>query len=280
MFSENLEAFRLEPSKGAGDFDQKVIDSIEQFIPSRSELIEVFSTIALYDTTDASAPVIHKFFESLIPYTSRPGGLSRYHNWDWDNLKFIVQECFILAVAIFLKHERYDIAEYLLTNQYYIEKDETYGRSSLVTFAVFRNYLESLNYRNERLELRRLSLHADLLKERCTESGLHFKQIMQADFLLYLAEAIQGVKEDCQQAWWPETLVFKPFHGGTFEIFLRSESTEYFKRVAPTLGIKTKAELEPFIEGLKTGSVYTPKWEYDRISPLELMNYEKLCSRA
>ena len=38
LFSENLEAFRLEPSKGAGDFDQKVIDSIEQFIPSRSEL--------------------------------------------------------------------------------------------------------------------------------------------------------------------------------------------------------------------------------------------------
>ncbi|MGK0418402.1 MAG: hypothetical protein ACJAST_003514 [Halopseudomonas sp.] len=103
---------------------------------------------------------------------------------------------------------------------------------------------------------------------------------MQADFLLYLSETLHGLKEDRRQEWWPETLIFKSFHGGPFEIFLRAESTEYFNRVAPMLGIKSKSDITPFIDAIKQQTIYVPKWEFDRINPLELMNYEKLCSRA
>lgn len=280
LFSENLSKFRLEPSKGASDFDQQVMESIEQFIPSRNELIEIFASIAQYDSTNTTAPVIHNFFESLIPYLNKPKSVSSYHEWDWDNLKFIIQESFILCISMFLKHERYDIVEHLLKQRYYIENDDISGRSAMKSFGVFRNNLRSFNHRNDRLKLRRLSLHADIMKDRCTDSGISFNHIMQADFLLYLADTIQGLKESHGQTWWPETLVFKSFHGGTFEIFLRSESTEYFNRVAPTLNIEFKAELEPFVEALKSETIYIPKWEFDRISPLELMNYENLCSRA
>ena len=97
---------------------------------------------------------------------------------------------------------------------------------------------------------------------------------------MFLADAIQGLKEGRRKAWSPEILVFKSFYGGTFELFLRSESTEYFNRIAPTLDIKSKAELEPFVKVLKTEAVYIPRWELDSISPLELMNYKNLCSRA
>lgn len=280
LFSENLRKFRLEPSNGAADFDEKVIESIWQFVPARNELIEVFASVAQYDNTKTSAPVIHRFFESLLPYLDRPEGVNSYHEWDWDNLKFIVQECFILCIAVFLKHERFDVIEHLLKQRYYIGKDDNHGLSKMESFGVFRNYLKSLKHRSDRLNLRRISLHADLIKERCTDSGISFNHIMQADFLLYLAEAIQGLKEGRRQEWWPETLVFKSFHGGTFEIFLRSESAEYFNRLAPMLGVNLKSELKPFVEGLKSEAVYIPKWEFDRISPLELMNYEKLCSRA
>tara|TARA_B100000446_G_scaffold151120_1_gene145857 strand:- start:237 stop:995 length:759 start_codon:yes stop_codon:yes gene_type:complete len=48
LFSENLCKFRLEPSNGAPDFDEQVIESIGQFVPARSELIEVFASIAQY----------------------------------------------------------------------------------------------------------------------------------------------------------------------------------------------------------------------------------------
>ncbi|MEL1219680.1 toll/interleukin-1 receptor domain-containing protein [Aeromonas hydrophila] len=279
LFSENFSRFRLKPSNGINDFDQKIVDSIEQSIPIRNELIEIFSVIAQYEQTTTPAPVIHKFFESLIPYLDRPEGITSYHEWDWDNLKFIIQESFILCISIFLKYERFDIIHYLLNQRFYIENDVRYGRSTMASFGVFRTYLESLNHRNSRLQLNRLSVHADMLKERCTDSGISFNTIMQADFVLYLAEALRGVKEDRRQDWWPETLVFKSFHGGTFEIFLRSESIEYFRLLAPALGISKKTDLIPFVEGIKDGSIYVPKWQFDRINPLELMNYEKLCTR-
>lgn len=180
-------------------------------------------------------------------HLSRLESVNSYHAWDWGNLKFIAQECFILCIAVFLKYERFDVVEYLLKQRYYIGKDDSHGQSTMASFGVFGNHLRSLKNRSDRLNLRRLSLHADLIKERYTGSGISFNHIMQADFLLYLAEAMQGRR----QAWWPETLVFKSFHGSTFEIFLRSESTEYFNHIAPMLDVKFKAELEPFVEAFK-----------------------------
>lgn len=279
LFSENLGKFRLAPSNGVNDFDQQVIDSIEKFIPARSELIEIYGAIAQYDNSTTTAPVVHKFHESLVKYVNRPEGVSSHYKWDWDNLKFIVHESFLLCIAVFLKHERFDLVEFMLNQRYYIEKNDDYARSEMESFGVFKGYLESFNHRNTRLELRRLSLHADILKERCTDSGISFNYVMQADFLLYLAEAMQGIKEERRQAWWPDTLIFKSYHRCAFEIFLRSESTEYFNRLAPTLGIKNKDELAPLIKGLEVESIYIPRWDIERISPLELMNYDDLCSR-
>ena len=280
LFSENFSRFRLEPSNGANDFDQKIVDNIAQFIPVRNELIEVFGVIAQYEQTASFAPAIHKFFESLIPFLNRPEEVNTYHEWDWDNLKFIIQESFILCISIFLKHERFDIVSYLVNQQYYTEKDAYSGRSTMTSFSVFRNYLKSLEYRNKRLKLNRLSVHADMIKERCTDSGISFNTMMQADFVLYLIEALHGIKEHRGQKWLPETLVFKSFHGGTFEIFLRAESIEYFNRLAPLLGISKKNDLEPFIKAVQEGTIYVPKWQFESFSPLELMNYNNLCTRV
>ncbi|MNR13575.1 hypothetical protein D3C85_1299850 [compost metagenome] len=177
-----------------------------------------------------------------------------------------------------LKYERYDLVECLLRPRYFVGSDQ-YGQGKMQSYGIFRSHLESLAHRNSRLKLRRLSLHADLLKERCTDSGLSFSNLMQADFLLYLVEALQGLSEHRRQEWWPETLVFKTFHGGTFEMFLRAESLNYFNRFANLLGIRSKAELSEFIEGLKSQAVYVPKWDFDSVNPLELMNYERLCIR-
>lgn len=279
IFSENLERFRLPPSKGAADFDQCIVDSIEKSIPARNELIEIFGTIAQYDQSANTAPTIHKFFESLIPYLYPPRGINSYHKWDWDNFRFIIHESFLTCIAVFLKHERFEIVAQILHQRYYVDKDEHSSRSKMATFEIFRENLISLTHRNNRLNLRRHSICADMIKERCSDSGISFNNIMQADFLLYLADAISCFKEGIYQRWWPETLVFKAFHGGTFEIFLRAESQEYFSRLAPTLGIKQKPELSPLIDAMKKNPTNIPKWDFDRIDPLTLMNYEKLCTR-
>ncbi|MNF52984.1 SEFIR domain protein [compost metagenome] len=278
LFARNVNRFRLDPSQGHAEFDQKVVDNIAEFLPARNELIEVFATIAQYDPSLSAGSVMHKFFESLISCLDKPESVVSYHKWDWDNLKFIIHESFLIGVGVLLKYERYDLVECLLRPRYFVGSDQ-YGQGKMQSYGIFRSHLESLAHRNSRLKLRRLSLHADLLKERCTDSGLSFSNLMQADFLLYLVEALQGLSEHRRQEWWPETLVFKTFHGGTFEMFLRAESLNYFNRFANLLGIRSKAELSEFIEGLKSQAVYVPKWDFDSVNPLELMNYERLCIR-
>ncbi len=292
LFSNNLNRFRLAPSNGVTDFDEQVLDSIELFIPGRKELIKVFGLIVQYDkTTTTNAPrIIHKFFESLIKYTIRPEGPISDDEWEWkwewkweweyENFKFIVHESFLLCIAIFLKHEKFELVGYLLNERYDFGKGEDDSQSKMESFAVFGNYLDSLEHRNTRLDLNRLSLHADILKNRCTNSRISFKDMMQADFLLWLAGVIQEIKDNNYQFWWPDTLVYKARHGGVFEVFRCSESTKYFKRLARTLDIKGKEDLDSFVERIKTGEIDLPKWGCYRIDPLKLMNYERLCSRA
>jgi len=276
-FSNNLHRFRLEASNGAEDFDQKIIDNIEQFIPYRNELIETFSTIAQYSQSNGSELTIHKFFESLIPYLSKPEDITSYHTWDWDNLKFIVQEIFILCIAIFLKYEKYDVVDYLLSQRYYVNKNMDYPKSEMRTFGVFRSYLESLIYRNKRLKLNRLSVHADLMRKRSIDYGISFTQIMQADFILYLKEAMQAIKEKRRAEWWPDTLLYVSFHGA-FEIFLRSESLEYFNKISSIFDVNSKSDFDQFLIAFNNGKVLVPIWETETINPAVLMNYEKLCS--
>jgi hypothetical protein len=119
-----------------------------------------------------------------------------------------------------------------------------------------------------------------MIKERCINAVVTFDQLMQADFLLYLNEALAGLREGRQQEWWPDTLVFKCSYGGVFEIFLRSESSEYFSKIAPVLGISSKEDLSQLPQALQEEKIYTPKWQFDEISPLKLMNFEKLATRA
>ncbi len=76
----------------------------------------------------------------------------------------------------------------------------------MVRFPVFREYMRSLEGRNKRLELRRLSLRADLLEERSKSSGLEFRYLMQGDFLLFMRAEMED--EDGYSSWRPETSAF------------------------------------------------------------------------
>ncbi|MHA1834925.1 MAG: hypothetical protein ACTSV7_13185 [Candidatus Baldrarchaeia archaeon] len=61
-------------------------------------------------------------------------------------------------------------------------------------FSIFRQYIDSLTYRNRRLKLRHLSLRTDLLKERCQTTGIDFRYLMQADFILLIRAKLYSDK--------------------------------------------------------------------------------------
>jgi hypothetical protein len=147
----------------------------------------------------------------------------------------------------------------------------------MAPFTYFNGHPRSFGYRNKRLNLNRLSLIADVLKERSKRYDLPFIDIMQADFVLFLRAELHPTK--VRDNWWPHTLVYASWrHTSPFEIFARSESKKYIENVKLVLGIKDKSDLVTLLEDFKEGKRRVPKWEFDSFNSGILVNIEKLAT--
>ena len=134
-FAANLERFRINDKEG--EFDDRVVENLERFLPFRNEAIEIFLAIAQYRDTPEAIQQLHRFLESLIPYTEKPENVTSWSEWNSDNFRFIVHELFIYTVACLIKYECFESVSYLLQQHYYVEGNSDYGRVVLVPFGVF-----------------------------------------------------------------------------------------------------------------------------------------------
>ncbi|MBO8131928.1 MAG: TIR domain-containing protein [Candidatus Marinimicrobia bacterium] len=269
-FTKNLEKFRIKDYEG--EFDEAVIKNIEAFLPYRNEFIKFLLTIARYDLREEFIERLHRFFESLIPYMFRPEGVNSWREWDFDNFKFIIHELFLYAVAILIKLERFQQAAMLLSQRYYVPGNSDYGRDVMVSFTIFRQYMASLEYRKKRLNLRRLSLRADLLKERSQTTGIAFKYLTQADFVLFIRAGLHG------ERWWPETLLYLVNFQGSFEIFVRAESKRYFEKIKCLFDIDDPNDLKLLLEEYNQCRRQLPTWQFESFNPSLLSNIERLAT--
>lgn len=273
-FITNFENFRINEKNG--EFDDQVIDNIEKFLPYRNELITLLTSIAQYASTEENIFKVHRFLEGILPYVDRPENATSWSDWDFDNFKFIIHEIFLYAIAIFIKHERFVAVNILLTQQYYAPRLTDNRNESMVDYTQFRQHSGSLQHRNARLKLNRISLNADLLEQRSKNSGIDFRYLMQADFILFLWCDIH--KKDYYKRWYPVTLVYIGRFNGAFEVFSRSSSKSYFDKVKCILGINDVSELNDVMQKYANDNSSLPRWEGDTFSPSVLLGFKKLAT--
>src|SRR4051794_26628369 len=115
----------------------------------------------------------------------------RYSDYYWDNFKFVVHELFLYTIAILLKEQRFDLLLQLISEGYYVD-DALDPSRPILEFGIVRQHMSSLKHQNDRLKLNRLSVRADLLERRSHTSGLPLHDLMQADFILFIADAIRA----------------------------------------------------------------------------------------
>jgi hypothetical protein len=271
--AEQLEVFRLDPK--SDPIDEAVVASIDAFLPYRNEAVDLFLAVGLYLDTPDTRNSIHRFFEQLVPYLDRPPTLHTWSEWDFDNFRFIVHELFLYALAALIRSERFEAADHLMATEYFVPGRQDYGRESMVPFEVFRQYMKSLEQRNQRLGLRRLSVRADLLKERCTGVGLDFQHLMQADFVLFMRDHID--RPDASWHWWPETLLYADHYSRPFEVFARSRSARYFEKTKVVLGVDSKEAVVTAVSSLDARNL--PRWQFESFSTAHLLGLEELASR-
>lgn len=273
-----LEQFRINraDTRASGvPFDDKIVENIEAFTPYRNEVIELVATIARYNPADYMHQAIHRFLEKTLTFFYAPEGINSWTEGDYDNFKFIIHEIFLYVIAIYIREEKFDGAAYMLENEYYSYRRN--GESALRPYPVFRNYLRTLDEeRNRRIPLNRLSVRADMLKERSKGTGLDFKYLMAADFIAYL-RSLSGSEWDF---WWPDTCLYAAGMGRNtpFELFTRAKSVKYFDRIKGLLGVKTRDELGTILEKLQNDPRRIPKWQFENINPSGLVGWETLAT--
>jgi hypothetical protein len=269
-FSIELEKFRISSSDK--QFDERFIESIEVFLPYRNELISLFIAAATYNHTEEVIKAFHRFFEALLRYTKPPTGMSRYTDVDFDNFKFIIHEIYLYFVACLIKFERfYSLNTFLLMDFFVAD-----SREPMQTFVVIRWYLKTLAIRNQRLELRRLSLRADLLKERCRDNGIEFDKLMAADLVLFIRS--RSIPE-APHGWWPDTLLYVGHFARHFEMFARSNSRQYFDQIKHLLGVGNKDELGRLLEKIEEDPNGIPRWEFDSFNPRVLLGFDQMATK-
>ena len=134
---------------------------------------------------------------------------------------------FLYTVAIFLRSRRMAETNDFLSQKYYLGEVAPDRREPMVDFSVFNEQANSLDHRNQRLGLRRLSLRADLIEKRSHGTAVPFGSLMQADFVLFLRDHLTRAGE--WRRWWPNTLVFAVrMYDRPFELFARAESRCFF----------------------------------------------------
>lgn len=271
-FTENLKAFKIE--KSDEQFDDSVVKNIESFLPYRNEAIQLFMAISQYAPTKENINRLHRFFESLLPYMHKGEYVTHWNEWDFDNFKFIIHELFLYGMAILIKQERFKEANYFMEQRYYLPGNSEYGRDVMVSFSIFRKYMGSLENRKRRLNLSRLSLRSDLLKQRCSGIGVEFRHLMQADFVLFMRAELEA-----KDRWWPETLLYLGHFSSAFEIFARASSKKYFEKIKCLFSIDKPSDLEGLFNSYKEGKKRLPIWEFESFNPSTLLGYDQLAIR-
>lgn len=279
--SEDMESFRAAKFAGA-HFDDKVVESINCFLPRRDEIVGVFLALAQQgddgEAPEAAPEAIHGFLESLLPYTYPPEGIFSCQPRDFDNFKFIAHELFLCAVACFIKYRRFASAAYLMEQGYYdpvgVQRGES--ESIMTPFRAFRRgALESLIERGNRIDPRRFPLRASMLKKRATISGLGFNDLITADFVLYL----RGQTMDRRSWWWAETLLYAD-ERSVLEFFARCQSKKRFDRVKVLLDIESKEALGELLDKIESESGRIPEWgHFTRANPRGYLGYDQIATR-
>lgn len=275
IFSNNLENFRI--TERNGEFDDQLIDNIDKFLPFRDEAISLFSNIAQYAATEENIIKLHRFFETLIPYTYPSSDSYSWSKYDFDNFKFIIHELFLYAVATLIRNEKFSILNQFLTMKFYIPEKTNSGKDPMTSYETIYKHVNSLEHRNKRLNLNRLSLHADILKQRCKHSGFEFKQLLQADFTLFLRLDIVSLNR--YYRWYPVTLVYTTHYPRTFEIYARASSKIYFEKIKCILSINQFSDLETVMNAYENNQLKVPTWQYEYLEPDALIGYKKLSTQ-
>ena len=258
------------------EYDETILASVAAIRPYLHQLAELSRAIVRFGTDAQIWERLLGILEQLAQLGVRQPDQSVGHSWAFDAAKMAAHDAFLSALATALDDERFDLASRQLSRPWLLSIKDGANRPSTSDFTVFREHLKSLEYRNSRLKLNRISIAADLVREAHNSGALPaFESIMQADFVCYLRGQTIGE----YYGWYPETLVYSVDRFSPFPIFARAESREFLERMLPVLAMPDLAGLRGLIEQVSGSARNSNLFDRHGLPITYLANREHLGTR-
>ncbi len=263
------------------DYDEGVYQAIMSTKGLRDQLAEYVDVVAAFSGDDPKTvgPFL-KLMEGLGSHFGPPVTSGQFYPGWGDYYAFFAYEAFLVQTAALIRHSCWRSLRKLLDSTYIVRG--RHGDNQASNFISFDTNLVALDeHRNRRLNLSRLSVSADLLKERCSpdKTGLH--DLMEADVLLTLKSVVLAAAKPADYwhtYWTPRTSIFAS-HSNKFPLFMRAadmENREGIRTVlAVTSGSDLKAKLEAMSDSLKGFTMFS-RGPFNNFNFLEAINYTEL----
>jgi hypothetical protein len=174
---------------GAEQWDDQLVQAIEQSLDLVVGFARVTAAISLMTAKEAAHAIYSRFAGILDLYVLPPHFHGQFHDFDFDLAKFLGHELFVIFISALIREDRWDLVAGLLDEDL-LARGENFVAPSLLPFTAISDFVQLLEMRKGRLASNRMSLHADLLKERHSSGELGqlipIEHFAEADYFLFL----------------------------------------------------------------------------------------------
>jgi hypothetical protein len=200
-----------------GHLDDTIASKIVEMKGLRDAVIAAWiQMLESGDDADIANELV-SFFENLAPLGEWPEELNMWNDGRGDHIRFFNCELWLYLIALLVRERRWEVVRRVLnTPLCYSAKHGGYAAHG---YPSLNKGLPALEHRKQRLNLDRMSLFADLVKQRADRRLLPFESLMEADFLMYLRDAL--AEDASPSAWYPRTLVYLGPFRSPFPVFVR-----------------------------------------------------------
>lgn len=200
-FSDTLTGYTYERVEGK-ELDDIIVENIHNMIPLRDDFVRFIELQCEFQET-LDTQLVVGFFERMIAFTRPPESAGSYDRRQFDHYKFLLRELFLFTVMVLIEKSRFNNLELLLRSTFFISR---HGRLEPANYDALHMRCDSIDdRRNQRLNLRKLCLTAEILVMEHTTKSYGKQQMISADLLLYYI-SVTCNKDSWN--WYPITYVY------------------------------------------------------------------------
>lgn len=245
---------RLEETRPAfekfSEYDEAILSQINEGNSISCSFVESAILASRHDNFDA-IEALYEWFGKSLKLCDVPSGFSgTYRDTDFDGFRFLVYEMFVAFIASLMKYDRWESIGKVLDEDIFLEEGR---KSGYVSFVRISSYIASLDdIRKKRLNLSRISVTADLLKDRFANSELSklvkHQEFMEADYLLFMRTVCHAQNlQHLGDVWCPRSGVYLK---GPPSYIVKAESKRFLEVLTKVVGFENT---DRFVNAFKLG---------------------------